>query len=286
MSWKIEPYRDIYKLEFTDDLKAGDKRYVLLTSDWHYDHALCDRSLLYRHLEKARELNAPVFVIGDMNCLMQGRDDKRRSMKALRDDLANDEYTDSVIDTTLQGISSYGDQFALMSLGNHETAFRKIHGVNVTKHIVRGLNEKGSQVVLGDYGGYVKIVLNCQKTKQKSFMYRFFHGSGGGGPVTKGVIQTNRHAAFMHSADIVHTGHIHDAWVMPITREVCTNTGKIGLSTQWHISSPTYKDEYGKGEGGWHIERGAPPKPLGCVWLEFEVGGNDVGIKAWLDLRD
>jgi hypothetical protein len=31
----------------------------------------------------------------------------------------------------------------------------------------------------------------------------------------------------------------------------------------------TYKEEYGAGEGGWHIETGKPPKPLGAWWLRF-----------------
>jgi hypothetical protein len=31
----------------------------------------------------------------------------------------------------------------------------------------------------------------------------------------------------------------------------------------------TYKDEYGSGLGGWHIERGAPPKPLGGYWMRL-----------------
>jgi len=40
------------------------------------------------------------------------------------------------------------------------------------------------------------------------------------------------------------------------------------------VKLPTYKDEYGKGEGGWHIETGKPPKPLGAYWLRmFPVDG-------------
>ena len=38
---------------------------------------------------------------------------------------------------------------------------------------------------------------------------------------------------------------------------------------QTHIKIPTYKEEYGDGFKGWHCERGAPPKPIGAVWLRF-----------------
>jgi hypothetical protein len=33
------------------------------------------------------------------------------------------------------------------------------------------------------------------------------------------------------------------------------------------IRTPAYKEEYDGGKGGWHVERGAPPKPLGGRWL-------------------
>ena len=32
----------------------------------------------------------------------------------------------------------------------------------------------------------------------------------------------------------------------------------------------TYKEEYGEGAYGWHVERGAPPKPLGGRILKIE----------------
>jgi hypothetical protein len=29
------------------------------------------------------------------------------------------------------------------------------------------------------------------------------------------------------------------------------------------MNTGTYKEEYGDGSKGWHVERGAPPKPVG-----------------------
>jgi hypothetical protein len=36
----------------------------------------------------------------------------------------------------------------------------------------------------------------------------------------------------------------------------------------------TYKEEYGEGFSGWHVERGAPPKPLGGRILEIHCARN------------
>jgi hypothetical protein len=40
----------------------------------------------------------------------------------------------------------------------------------------------------------------------------------------------------------------------------------------------TYKEEYGEGTHGWHVERGAPPKPLGgrILQIEMKYNGNKI----------
>lgn len=40
------------------------------------------------------------------------------------------------------------------------------------------------------------------------------------------------------------------------------------LDTQYHVQLATFKQEHNLA-GGWHIERGAPPKPLGGWWLRW-----------------
>ena len=41
-----------------------------------------------------------------------------------------------------------------------------------------------------------------------------------------------------------------------------------------HIRTSTYKEEYGDGTKGWHVSRGAPPKPLGGYWMKFDINLN------------
>jgi hypothetical protein len=60
--------------------------------------------------------------------------------------------------------------------------------------------------------------------------------------------------------------------------ETIENHSKIGyqvkLKSVHHIRTSTYKEEYGDGTKGWHVTRGAPPKPLGGYWLTFDIGIN------------
>jgi len=92
---------------------------------------------------------------------------------------------------------------------------------------------------------------------------------GGGGPVTRGVIQTNRQAVYLPDADIVVNGHTHDGWYVPIARERLTNMGRITRDIVHFVRTPGYKDEYNDGSSGYHIEKWGPPKPLGAAWLRF-----------------
>jgi hypothetical protein len=101
--------------------------------------------------------------------------------------------------------------------------------------------------------------------------------------VTKGIIQTNRRAVFLPDADLIVTGHIHEAWVFPHRRERINQRGTVSFDYLWNVSVPTYKEEYSPGSG-YHIEKGRPPKPLGCAWLVLEWDNGVVVPRVELDL--
>jgi hypothetical protein len=94
------------------------------------------------------------------------------------------------------------------------------------------------------------------------------HGYGGGGPVTRGTIQTSRMAVYLPDADVIWTGHTHDEWIMPIQRARLTLQGRPYLDRVLHVRSPGYKDEFSE-QNGWAVEKGMPPKPKGALWLRF-----------------
>ena len=37
----------------------------------------------------------------------------------------------------------------------------------------------------------------------------------------------------------------------------------------YYVRCSTYKDEYGQGVSGWHVERGQYPRPLGGWWMRL-----------------
>jgi hypothetical protein len=254
--------------------RVGDEFHALLMSDVHWDNPHCDRALLSKVLKQARARNAPIMDIGDFHCAMQGKFDKRASKSDLLPEHAQGDYLDALVRTADEYLAPYADLLTLRGYGNHETSIKKHHETDLVERLTERLRARGSPARTGGFSGFVRFYVSRGQSRQ-SLTYWYHHGHGGGGPVTRGVIQSNRHAVFLADADIVHTGHTHDTWIVPISRIRLTRAGKVEHCRQVHVSTPGMKEEYGDGHGGWHIERGAPPKPVGAAWLRIYRGSDD-----------
>lgn len=256
-------------------ITAGWEQRYLLISDVHFDSPHCDRRLLTKHLQQAKECGAGVICVGDWFDAMGGKKDKRANKETIRDENKKDNYFDCLVDDAIEYLEPYADNLVMLSDGNHETAITKHNETNLLRRTCRhlGTNHMG-------YSGFLRLMFQGQKGHRTTRRYHFNHGSGGGGAVTKGAIGNNRRATYI-DADIYHTGHVHEASIQEYVRVRMNDSGKIALSTEYHIITPGYKQEYTM-TGGFHIEKGRPPKPLGGYWMichyDSDQPGN-VGIK-------
>ena len=264
-------------------VKAGWEQPVLLTSDAHFDHAFCDRSLFAKHLDWALGNNAPVIDAGDLYCAMQGKWDKRKSEDAMRPEYRGGQYLDKLVDEAAKFMEPYKDVLAVFGHGNHETAILKHHETDLTARLVNKLRDKGApNLVKGDYAFWVlhRFWFNDRSyVTMKQFVH---HGWGGGGPVTRGTIDTARMAVYLPDADIIHSGHVHHQYEMAIERIRLTKQGRPHFDTQTHIRTAGYKNEF-KGNG-WSVERGMAPRPLGGHALEFYVSDStnkEIKFRSW-----
>lgn len=250
----------------------GWQQHVLLISDLHFDHAKCKRKLLKKHLDQAIERNAPIIIAGDALCLMQGKFDPRKSYDSLLPQYKTDDYFGAIIEDATKFFEPYKDNIALIGYGNHETSVLRRQNVDMIKWLTRQLG-----CPRGAYQGFVRFMFEHEdggKRQSKTLFYN--HGTGGGGPVTRGAITSNRENARIDGVDIFLRGHIHEAWAMETPKLMLSAQHIIKHRKVLHIQSATYKDEIGTGAHGWANEKNFPVKPEGGYWLKFWANHNTV----------
>lgn len=250
---------------------------LALLSDLHWDNPKCDRELLKKHLDYCLENNIKVMLNGDTFCLMQGKFDPRRSKKDIRLEHNKANYLDAVIEDAVEWFSPYASILTVIGYGNHETGIIKNVETDPLQRFVDLLNYKcKSNVITGGYGGWLILSIkeNEIQTRKTSVKIKYFHGSGGGGIVTKGALNLTRMLEMAEGFDVFCMGHIHEnSSRNDVREELITNAGKFEIKLkQIHLAiTGTYKEEYSDGYMGWHVERGAPPKPIGGRILNIYV---------------
>jgi predicted phosphodiesterase len=251
--------------------------WFLLRADAHHDNPHCDQALEKKHLEQAKDRGAWIIDAGDCFCAMQGKWDKRADKSCLRPEHHTADYLDALVKTAADFYAPYAGNWLVMGRGNHETAIQKRHETDLTERLVERINTKtGAKVQAGGYSGWVRFLFTYHSTKRDSRRLYYYHGTGGGGPVTRGVIQTNRLAVFNPDADVVLTGHTHDEWNVTIPRQRLSEGGVPFHDEQVHVRPPGYKDSWGDGFGGWEVEKCLGPKARGAAWLRFYTEGDNV----------
>ncbi len=285
--------RNVLRMQFPY-VHEGWEKWILLTSDRHHDSKWTDQDLEIEHLQKAKERDAHVIDVGDLFDVMQGKYDPRRSYKDLRPEFTVENYLDEIVMDGARFYAPYADRFLVIGKGNHEQAVLKNNGVDLISNLIHRLNnENNTHIYAGLYGGWIKFNFFLGGTHRITKNLKYFHGAGGGGPVTRGVIQTNRQAVYLPDADIVVNGHTHDSWHVPIARERINDHGNIYQDIQHHIRTASYKDEYRDGGDGWHVETWKPPKPIGAAWIRFfytnafvgDRSRGSIGIQVMQELR-
>jgi predicted phosphodiesterase len=254
---------------------SGKQVKIAMLSDIHWDNPKSDWAKLKKDLDYCLENQIPVMINGDFFCLMQGKGDKRGNKSDIRPEHNNAKYLDSIVETAVEWWSPYAHILTVIGYGNHETAIIKYQETDLLQRFVDLLNYKnGSNVFTGGYGGWLVVRQLVESNVQSSFKIKYFHGSGGGGVVTRGAINLTRALEMYEDFDVFTMGHIHENASRNDVRDTVSFNSKTGYRNEHkeiHLMlTGTYKEEYGDGSYGWHVERGAPVKPTGGRILIFE----------------
>jgi len=260
----------------------GTSARIAMMSDLHWDNPKCDWKLLKQDLDYCLKESIPIMINGDMFCLMQGRGDNRKNKSDIRPEHNNAMYLDSIVETAVEWFSPYAHLLTVIGYGNHETAIIKFQETDILSRFVKLLNIKnGTNVQVGGYGGWMVVTqLLRGERNTRTMKIRYFHGSGGGGVVTKGALNLTRALEMYEDFDVFTMGHIHENASRNDVRDRIQQGGDIYRQEQRQLHlmlTGTYKEEYGDGSKGWHVERGAPIKPVGgrILTIDYKRRVND-----------
>lgn len=258
----------------------------LIASDIHFDNPKCKRELFFSHLDRIRKKGGKAYIIGDLFCFMQGKYDPRRAKGDIREEHNKNNYIDAVIDDTVNILSAYADVIVFVSDGNHETAILKNLETDTLERFVNKFNERNkTSVIKGGYRGWIIIRKETAKNEFVSHKIYYHHGYGGGGEMTKGILQHSRMNMHIEGADAIVMGHVHESYVQVGKTAYFDNNPNAYCEKDrvvWNIRSACYKEEFADTNGGFHIERGRPPKPLGGVYASLDVERNEKRTKKLL----
>ena len=267
----IKHAKNIHELKIT-----GSKIKIGMFSDIHWDNPKCDWDLLKKDLDYCLKHSIPMMFNGDTFCLMQGKWDPRGTKSDIRPEHNNIKYLDSIVETAVDFFSPYAHLITVIGYGKHETAVIKRQETDVLQRFVDLLNYKnGTNVQTGGYGGWLIVRQQTRTGFSINTKIKYFHGSGGGGIVTRGEINLTRALEMYEDFDVFTMGHIHENKCTNICRDAIDHHPALGYKhkqRQIHMMlTGTYKEEYGDGSKGWHVERGAPVKPIGSRILIIDT---------------
>ena len=268
--WTIEK-TDVNAVRFRSPISATQRKRILLLADVHWDSAHCRLDLLKEVLDDAASDNTPVFIFGDLFDAMQGKWDPRSSQDTLRPEHRGGNYLDLLVDTAIEWFEPYKEILAMVTYGNHETSIMKKHEVDLIQRFVGGMRREGGKVISGPYWGFILLayanVTNSSNELRADIVKRlsWHHGYGGGGEVTRGLIDSSRTRG-MYDADIYVSGHIHRRNYDENVMTRVTSKGLVKTSQQLFLRCSCWKEE----TSGYHIEKGRAARPIGGWWLHLE----------------
>lgn len=254
----------------------------LLVSDVHYDSRKCQRDLLKKHFDHIKKQNGFIMCFGDWFDVMGCYRDPRSKSADIRPEYIsqNRSYLDLIVEDSFRFLENYKNNLIFMSDGNHETAIKKHRDTDILNTLVFLLRQSGSKVVKGGYSGFINLSLFEQKRKCP-YIIAYHHGKGGNAPRSKGILHMDIDFKNYPDSNLFVSGHNHQKGLWPSVCYRRKTSGKIIHDTRYWLKTGTYKrNESHTLMGGWEVEKGFDPTPLGGYYLNLEL------MRIWKDGKE
>ncbi len=272
----LERKNDAFLYRF-DNCNKDWRQDFLLISDIHWDSLLCDRKLLFKHLDEAKEREARILIFGDFFDAMGGKYDPRTTKADIRPEYSTQHYFQDIIMDAAAQLKPYKHLIDMISEGSHETNVKIRHEVDLlSEHLGLNMFLKSKK---GKFSGFIKFLFSLNKGDGNCKVMYYSHGGGGNAPVTRGAIKTARRQEAIR-ADWFVSGHIHTEFEMPRTQAGIDRFCNLTIFKIMHWQLGTYKNEFLS--GGWADHKEFAPANLGGRWLEISGSSSRLKIKSYL----
>lgn len=269
---------------FRFECESRDTVPALIISDVHYDSIKCKRKLLKSHLDEIVEKDGLIFIFGDWFDIMATYGDKRMKREGVdsRYIVRGRSYLDVVIEDSIEFLSPYAENIAMISTGNHETSIQKHCDTDPIFRLVTGLNrDNGTDIQRGAYSGYIFMCFKYSKGgSMRTKTIHYHHGFGGNAKRSKGMLDVQIEVMKYPDADLLCRGHDHQKWYDPSTTRfrVSSKTGEITKDSVAYLKTGSYKDGLEEGKQGWEVEKNFLPTKMGGWFVNFDYDKHN-GVK-------
>ena len=265
-TWKAEKRHDTVFVDW-QYRSFGDRHRQLFLSDLHIDSKLSARNKFKPLLDYALEICAPVHIVGDIHDAMGGKNDRRTSKKDIKAEYSGDvPYFNAIVNDAADFFEPYAEIIAMISEGNHESKIREIHEICLLTMLADELQRRtGFRPIVMGWDGFIKTNFSrlSGSGHRTSFVTYFTHGGGGAAPMTFGTLNIKRRQA-VYLADVYVSGHIHQAYAVPLVVTSITDMGREIKKETIHIQLAGHK-EHG---GTWEKSKGMHGVPVSGYWIE------------------
>lgn len=226
-----------------------------LMSDTHIGARNVDYELIQDTISDGVKRKARFLINGDVFDMILVQDRKRFRADCIHPRLAGkSDLIDQAVNWGVEIFKPAADLIDMVGVGNHEEAIVKYHSKDVIKQFVAELKRHRRRIDHTiHYGGYTGFVdyrfrwgtkyKGQTSADSKRFVIYYHHGSGGGAPVTKGMIDFSRKGWV--DSDVIWHGHKHHQLAAKIQRVGCPVNGyEPTVKDVRHIQTGSYFDTY------------------------------------------
>lgn len=272
------------------DYSKQREHYHFLCSDLHFGNKGQNRKALKKDFERAKELNAKIYINGDWGDFIMSGDKKRYNPSS--DAYGTDNNINMTINDAYDFLSDYVNLIQFIGCGNHEVSVQKYNNFDPTQQLIYSLNkEHKTQIQHGQYCGFVLLKYHDKDARVRTYKIYYNHGQGGTAEISKGAIDLNRHMS-TKNADLIWLGHKHTKILLPSEYILDVNmNGEIfereragvitasylNISSQYDAMKQGYRINYGE-------ERMRGLQSMGGILIRHNLSGENTDINTRFEL--